>query len=206
MLGVIVGGRLGYVFFYDAAYFLGHPLKIFAVWEGGMASHGGFIGVAVALLWVMRRLDWTQKWAIADLAALPAAIGLGLGRIGNFINQELYGVIADGRWGMHFDGVEGLRHPVQLYDAFAQWGIALLLFILLIRGAFRDTPGRLFGLFLILYGVVRFLLEYVREQHGVLFHAVDMVLSKGQLLTVPLLIIGVLIVIGRRKTVGSLHA
>jgi phosphatidylglycerol---prolipoprotein diacylglyceryl transferase len=182
VIGVIVGGRLGYVLFYNPWYYLQNPFDIFAVWKGGMASHGGFIGVTVALMYVLRGRTWDEFLRIADVISIPIAIGLGLGRIGNFINQELYGTITSLPWGMYFAGAEGLRHPIQLYDFALQMMIAGLCFMHLRRS---KTSGKTFALFLILYGVARFLLEFIREQNGVYFWG----LSEGQILTIPLLVI-----------------
>jgi phosphatidylglycerol---prolipoprotein diacylglyceryl transferase len=192
VIGVIVGGRLGYVLFYNPMYYLQQPLEIFAVWKGGMASHGGFIGVAVALLYVLRQRSMDEVLRIADIVAIPVAIGLGLGRIGNFINQELYGTVTTLPWGMAFPGADGLRHPIQLYDFTLQMIIAGLCFLHLRRS---KTSGRTLALFLLLYGVARFLLEFIREQNGVYFWG----LTEGQILTIPLLLIALVL---WRKTGG----
>lgn len=184
VLGVIIGGRLGYVFFYNPVYFLHHPLDIFAVWQGGMASHGGFIGVTLALLFILRHRSRDEILRIADIVVIPIAIGLGLGRIGNFVNQELYGTVTSLPWGMLFPGSEGARHPIQLYDFVLQVCIAALCFWHLVR---TKEAGKTLALFLMLYGVSRFLLEYIREQNGVFFWG----FSEGQWLTLPILIIGV---------------
>ena len=190
VIGVIVGGRLGYVLFYAPAYFFQHPFEIFAVWHGGMASHGGFIGVAVALLWVLRRRSRETILRIADIVVIPVTIGLGLGRIGNFINQELYGTVTTLPWAMAFPGADGLRHPIQLYDFFLQMLIALTLFWYLRRTEPDQRIGRVCALFLILYAVARFLLECIREQHGELIALGGLEFSKGQLLTIPIVIVG----------------
>lgn len=184
VLGVILGGRLGYVLFYNPSYFIEHPLDIFAVWQGGMASHGGFIGVTLALLFVLRHRTRDEILRIADIAVIPIAIGLGLGRIGNFINQELYGTVTNLPWGIMFSGAEGLRHPIQLYDFMLQMVIAGLCFWHLVH---TKVAGKTLSLFLMLYGVCRFLLEYIREQNGVFFWG----LSEGQWLTLPILVISV---------------
>jgi phosphatidylglycerol:prolipoprotein diacylglycerol transferase len=189
VIGVIVGGRLGYVLFYAPMYYLQHPLEVFAVWNGGMASHGGFIGVTVALLIVLRHRSLNEILRIADIVVIPVAIGLGLGRIGNFINQELYGTVTTLPWGMSFPGAEGLRHPIQLYDFGLQMLVALFCFLHVSRSR-PIHPGRTLALFLLLYGFVRFMLEYIREQNGVFFHLGSIQLSEGQLLTIPVLIIG----------------
>lgn len=184
VIGVIVGGRLGYVLFYAPVYYLQHLLEIFAVWNGGMASHGGFIGVTVALLFVLWKKSWDEILRIADVVVIPVAIGLGLGRIGNFINQELYGTVTTLPWGMVFPGAAGLRHPIQLYDFAAMMVVAFVLFLHLRSTPVR--PGRTLALFLMLYSIVRFLIEFIRDQNGVPVY----VLTEGQWLTIPLFMIG----------------
>jgi phosphatidylglycerol---prolipoprotein diacylglyceryl transferase len=183
VIGVILGGRLGYILFYNPWYYLQNPLDIFAVWKGGMASHGGFIGVAVALLYVLRKKSKEEILRIADIVVIPVAIGLGLGRIGNFINQELYGTVTSLPWGMTFPGADGLRHPIQLYDFALQMIIAGVCFVHLKK---TSVAGRTLALFLLLYGVARFLLEFIKEHDGNIFWG----LSEGQILTMPILIIG----------------
>jgi phosphatidylglycerol:prolipoprotein diacylglycerol transferase len=189
ILGVIVGGRLGFVFLYEPQYFLANPLKIFAVWEGGMSSHGGFLGVAVALF-VQHRLKHIPPRAIADLAAVPAAIGLALGRIGNFMNQELYGTVTNLPWAMNVPGVEGLRHPLQIYDALLSLLIALVCYFHLRNP--KSIPGRTFAIFLMLYGVMRFFVEFIREQQYPLMNIAGFLFTRGQILTLPVFLIGVI--------------
>ncbi len=189
VIGVIVGGRLGFVFFYQPFYFFHHPDQIFAVWNGGMASHGGFIGVTLALLYATRWRTTTAKLCIGDIAVIPVAIGLSLGRIGNFINQELYGTLTTLPWGMEFPGVVGLRHPIQIYDFLIELCIAFICYKSLSSTPIR--PGRTIAIFLVLYSFARFFLEYIREQNGVYFVMGSVVLSQGQMLTIPLLIAGI---------------
>jgi phosphatidylglycerol---prolipoprotein diacylglyceryl transferase len=193
VIGVIVGGRLGYVLFYDPWYYLQNPLQIIAVWRGGMASHGGFIGVALAMIWALRKRTQADFWRIADLLTVPVAIGLGLGRIGNFINQELYGTVTSLPWGMAFPGADGLRHPIQLYDFTLQMIIASLCYLHLRK---TSIPGKTLGLFLMLYGVARFLLEFIREQHGIFIG----LFSEGQLLTIPILVVGMLLLMKKGRS------
>lgn len=193
VIGVIVGGRLGYVLFYGPAYYAQHPLEIFAVWNGGMASHGGFIGVTLACIYVLRKQSWDHILRIADVVVIPVTIGLGLGRIGNFINQELYGTVTSLPWGMSFPGAEGLRHPIQFYDFSAMMVLALILFFSLKSKPVR--PGRTLALFLILYGIVRFLIEFIRDQAGVPVY----LLTEGQWLTIPVLLIGLFLFVRTRK-------
>lgn len=188
VVGVIVGGRLGFVFFYEPAYFLVHPLEVFAVWHGGMSSHGGFIGVTLAL-WYALRHKKGQLLAIADCVVVPVAIGLAFGRIGNFINQELYGTVTTLPWGISVPGVDGLRHPTQIYAVIKDLFIAVSCFMVL-RGNHR--PGSAVALFLMLYAVLRFTLEFFRQQtESTLLSLGPIIISTGQLLTTPLLFIGV---------------
>lgn len=184
VVGVIVGGRLGYVLFYNPVYFLQHPLEIFAVWQGGMSSHGGFIGVALALAWIMRTRI-TDLLLVADVIVVPIAIGLALGRIGNFINQELYGTVTSVPWAIAIPGVEGLRHPTQIYAVIKDLFIAGVCFWYLQRKPV--IPGRTLALFLMLYSVLRFIVEFFRDQHGIYYG----LFSEGQILTIPLMAVGV---------------
>jgi phosphatidylglycerol:prolipoprotein diacylglycerol transferase len=189
VLGVVAGGRLGYVLFYDPAHFAAHPLDIFKIWQGGMSSHGGLAGVTVALWWTLRDVSAEERLKIADIAVIPAAIGLALGRFGNFINQELYGTLTSLPWGIAIPGVEGLRHPTSLYAVGKDLLIALLCFWhLVVARPFRS--GRTLALFLMLYGVFRFLLEFLRvpTHDGLTFGL--FVLTRGQALTLPLILAG----------------
>lgn len=192
VFGVIIGGRLGYVLFYEPSYFLAHPLQIFAVWQGGMSFHGGFIGVALVLL-LFSRAYRIPLLVLADIVVVPVAIGLALGRMGNFINQELYGTVTTLPWGMMFPGADGLRHPAQLYAVIKDLLLATVCFWHL--GITRNMPNRRSGCtaaaFLILYGIGRFLLEYLREQQYPWTEIAGLWFTRGQLLTIPLLVAGV---------------
>jgi phosphatidylglycerol---prolipoprotein diacylglyceryl transferase len=191
VLGVVIGGRLGYVLFYQPAFFLRNPAEIFMVWNGGMAFHGGLLGVSVVLSYIC----WKKKYAmlrIADIVVVPVALGLALGRIGNFVNGELYGTITTLPWGMEFPGVEGLRHPNQLYECLYSLVIALCGYLHL-RLAPKARPGKTFALFLILYGIFRFLTEYVRVQDYALTMLGPLTLTRGQLLNIPVLIAGIVL-------------
>jgi len=192
VLGVILGGRLGYVLFYKAAYYSAHPLEIFAVWQGGMSFHGGFLGVLVAMAWLAHKqnLRWLQ---ITDFIAPLVPPGLAFGRLGNFINGELWGRPADLPWAMVFPKVDSLpRHPSQLYE-FALEG--LLLFALLWLYARKPHPvGAVSGLFLIGYGSFRFLVEFTREPDDFL-GLLSLGMSMGQWLSLPMVIAGVLLMV-----------
>lgn len=188
-IGVIVGGRLGYVLFYDLAANLAQPLNIFKIWQGGMSFHGGLIGVLTAFWWFARKTDRTF-FAVSDFIAPLVPIGLLTGRIGNFINSELWGKVSDVPWAMVFpNGGDLPRHPSQLYEAGLE---GLLLFIILWwYSAKPKAMGSVSGLFLLGYGSFRFLVEFVRvpdEQYGYL--AFDW-LTMGQVLSLPMMMIGI---------------
>ncbi|MDT7042084.1 prolipoprotein diacylglyceryl transferase [Candidatus Nitronereus thalassa] len=196
-LGVFLGGRIGYTLFYNAAYYVEHPLSILAVWEGGMSFHGGLIGTCIAL-WIFCRRKGFAPYTIADLAAQAVPIGLGFGRIGNFINGELYGRPTDVDWCMVFPrGGDACRHPSQLYEAGLE-GVALFLLLWIIGR--RDTPpGTVFWTFICGYGIFRSFVELFREPDahlGLLLGPLTM----GQLLSFPMVLLGLLmILIGYRN-------
>lgn len=190
VLGVIVGGRLGYVLFFQPSYYALHPMEILAVWKGGMSSHGGFIGVTVALLFALRCRTREEILRIADVVVVPVAIGLALGRIGNLINQELYGTVTPLPWGIAIPGVEGLRHPTAIYAFLKDLLIAGVCFVYLWRTRQHFVAGRALALFLMLYGALRFLVEFFREQTTAPID-VGIMISRGQLLTVPIIVVGV---------------
>jgi phosphatidylglycerol---prolipoprotein diacylglyceryl transferase len=196
VLGVIVGGRLGYVLFYAPQLFTQDPLEILKVWHGGMASHGGFIGVTVALLWILHRKR-LPLLAIADVVVVPIALGLALGRVGNFINQELYGTVTSLPWAISIPGVEGLRHPTQIYAVVKDLSIAGICFWHLTH---TTRSGRTFALFLILYGALRFLVEFLRVQEYPLVSIGAFALSRGQLLTIPVFLAGLLLLWWLRRS------
>lgn len=196
VIGVIAGGRLGYVLFYEPQYFAENPLQIFAVWNGGMSSHGGFIGVTLMLALAC----WRKKYdirKIADVAIVPIALGLALGRIGNFINYELYGTVTDVPWAITIPGVEGLRHPTQIYAVIKDVTIALLCYFHLRYGR-SVNPGRTSALFLMLYGLFRFIVEHYREQEYSLTQFLGWDLTRGQLLTIPVFLFGLFLWVALR--------
>ncbi|OUW04693.1 MAG: prolipoprotein diacylglyceryl transferase [Betaproteobacteria bacterium TMED156] len=210
IFGVVFGGRLGYIFFYKPFYYFNNPLEIFAVWQGGMSFHGGLIGVILALLLftnnrpkfgrrVIKHINranfFTRFLMVSDFVAPLVPLGLMFGRIGNFINGELYGRIADPNiifWAMIFPQSGSLdpRHPSQLYQALGE-GI-FLFFILLFVSKFKPKLGVLSSSFLIGYGILRFITEYFREPDPFLgFVLIN--LSIGQLLCLPMIFFGVLL-------------
>ncbi len=188
VLGTILGGRLGYILFYKLDYYLAHPLEIFYVWQGGMSFHGGFLGVIVAMLLLAKR--YNKHWlTVTDFIAPLASQGLMFGRIGNFINQELPGRETTVPWGMQFPAVDSLvRHPSQLYQAA---GEGLLLFIILWIYTSKPRPlGAASAVFLIGYGIFRFLAEFTREPDDFL-GLLALNFSMGQWLSLPMIIGGI---------------
>jgi len=186
-LGVFVGGRLGYTLFYNFPYYLQHPTKIIAVWEGGMSFHGGLLGTIIALLWYSKR-QGIPSYTVADLAAGATPIGLGFGRIGNFINGELFGRATDVEWCMVFPGGgPACRHPSQLYEAFLEGPLLLIVLSLITK---RPTPpGTMFWSFIAGYGLCRFIVEFFREPDAHLGLIIGS-FSMGQLLSMPMVILG----------------
>jgi phosphatidylglycerol:prolipoprotein diacylglycerol transferase len=190
MLGLIIGGRLGYVLFYDLPIYLNNPLEIFAIWHGGMSFHGGLLGVLIVGIFFC----WRHKrsfWKIADLFIVTAPIGLGLGRIGNFINGELYGRVTSVPWGMIFPkGGPLTRHPSQLYESALEGGV---LFIILWLLKDKKLPrGGLLAVFLFAYGIFRFFVEFLREPDQQLGFILGP-LTIGQLLSSLMIISGIIL-------------
>jgi phosphatidylglycerol:prolipoprotein diacylglycerol transferase len=190
ILGVILGGRLAYVIFYDPLTYLADPLKILQVWEGGMAFHGGFLGVIIAILLYCRK-EGLQVWRVLDYVAVVTPVGLLLGRLANFVNGELWGRVTDGSWGLIFPGGGPYpRHPSQLYEAATEGALLLLILGLLFR--FTDArlkPGLLGGLFVGLYGLFRFVIEWFREP-DVQIGTLTTGLTMGQTLSLPMILFG----------------
>jgi len=195
VVGLIVGARMGYILFYqymNLTEYLHHPLEIIAVWHGGMSFHGGLIGAVMAGWWFSKRRR-ISFWALADRVIVAAPIGLGLGRIGNFINGELFGRPSDLPWAMVFPGGGPMpRHPSQLYEALFE---GLTLFLILLWLSKRELPqGFLLGVFLGGYGLIRFVLEFFREpdpQLGLIIGPFTM----GQALSAAMVVVGIYIAV-----------
>lgn len=210
VVGVILGGRLGYVIFYEPGTYLAEPWRIPFVWEGGMSFHGGFAGVVLAGIWFCRR-EKIPMLSMGDLLAVAAPLGLALGRLSNFVNAELWGRQTDLPWGVIFpgtaaqtcEGIAGLcaRHPSQLYQAALEGFLllAVLLWLAFRRDWFR-RPGALMGVFLASYGIARFVVEFVRQPDaqfvspgnpiGWALQIGEFGLTMGQLLSLPMIAAG----------------
>ncbi|MFV2053499.1 prolipoprotein diacylglyceryl transferase [Aliiroseovarius sp. YM-037] len=221
VLGIVLGGRLGFVLFYQPAYYLQNPAEILMIWQGGMSFHGGMIGVVLAALIYCRR-HWLPVLSVADMMAIATPPGLLLGRIANFINAELWGRPTDAPWGVAFPGaaaqdcpdVVGLcaRHPSQLYEAGLEGLIlgGVLLFLAWSRGWLK-VPGQITGAFGVGYGLSRFIVEYFRQADaqfitpdnpmGHVLSLGPVGMSMGQLLSLPMIILGIALILWARRRV-----
>ena len=193
IFGVIIGGRLGYVLFYQLNNFIVDPIYVFKIWQGGMSFHGGLIGIIISIYFFCKKSS-VQFFYLSDFVAIVAPIGLFFGRIANFINSELYGRVTDFPFAIIYPEIDlQPRHPSQIYEAFLE---GLLLFLILIvffnKTNSKSYIGKTSGLFLILYSIFRISAEFLREPDshiGLIFNFISM----GQLLSIPFLIIGILI-------------
>jgi len=202
VLGIILGGRLGYVLFYNLGYFLQHPAEILQLWQGGMSFHGGMAGVIFAF-WLLARRHQLQPLRLLDYLAAAAPMGLFFGRLANFINGELYGRVTQHPIGMVFPNSDGLpRHPSQLYEATFEGAVLFVVLLLLAtRTRALAHPGLVGGVFLAGYGIARFGIEFFREPDAQLGFILGP-FSMGQLLCLPMIAIGlVLVFTARGRTV-----
>jgi phosphatidylglycerol---prolipoprotein diacylglyceryl transferase len=198
-LGVILGGRIGYVLFYNLRHFIANPAEVFAVWQGGMSFHGGFLGVIVAVI-IFCRANRLNPLTLLDLSAAAVPIGLFFGRIANFINGELFGRPTDVPWAMVFPhGGPEPRHPSQLYEA-ALEGIALFLVLRFATHRLKllARPGHVAGLFAIGYGVSRIAVEFVRDPDAHIGYFAGW-LTMGMILSLPMLAVGAALVLNARR-------
>lgn len=197
VLGVVLGGRLGYCLFYMPDFYLSHPLDIFKVWEGGMSFHGGFLGVLVALFWFAKKRGMTF-FMVSDMIAPLVPFGLAFGRLGNFINGELWGRATNLPWAMIFPqaGDDIARHPSQLYQLAGEGVLLGLILWFYARSPRRVSQTS--GVFLIGYGIFRFLVEFAREPDRFL-GTLSLGLSMGQWLSMPMIIFGAYLLLRRPK-------
>jgi phosphatidylglycerol---prolipoprotein diacylglyceryl transferase len=198
ILGIIIGGRLGYVLFYNYNYYSNNLFDIFKIWQGGMSFHGGLIGVIIASILFARKNN-QNPYNYLDIVSLVSPIGIFFGRIANFINSELYGIETNVPWAVKFIKVDDLlRHPSQLYEAFFEGLILFFILIFFRNKGFMKIPGFISGLFLIFYSIFRFLLEFVRvpdEHLGYLL----LDLTMGQLISLIFLLIGIYLLVTKNE-------
>ena len=194
IVGIIVGGRLGYVIFYNLDYYLNNPINILKIWEGGMSFHGGVIGIIIISIWFAKK-NKQNFYSYLDIISLVAPVGIFLGRISNFINSELYGKETSLPWGVKFNSIDNLyRHPSQLYEAFFEGFVLFLILIYFHKKKTNNAPGFISSLFLIFYSIFRFTIEFFRvpdEQMGYLL----LNLTMGQIISFVFLLFGTYLVI-----------
>ena len=196
ILGLIIGGRLGYVVFYNFEFYINNLLDIFKIWQGGMSFHGGVIGIIIASYFFAKR-NSQDSFSYLDIVSFVAPIGIFFGRIANFINSELYGVETNVAWAVQFTQIDNLsRHPTQLYEAFFE-GVVLFIVLLYFKNkSFTKRPGFISGIFLVFYSIFRFAIEFLRvpdDQLGYLLFNLTM----GQLISIFFLIIGCYLLISK---------
>tara|TARA_Y100000590_G_scaffold465179_1_gene636722 strand:+ start:4329 stop:5114 length:786 start_codon:yes stop_codon:yes gene_type:complete len=198
ILGVIIGGRLGYITFYQTYTIFNNPIEILFIWQGGMSFHGGLIGI-ITSIYIYSKIFKISFFQLSDLISIAAPIGLFFGRIANFINVELYGRITDFPVAIIYPTIDNYpRHPSQLYEAFLEGLIIFLILYYYNKNSKNKNFGFTSGLFLILYGIFRTLVEFLREPdiHMGLFYGL---ISMGQILSIPLIILGIFICINKNK-------
>jgi prolipoprotein diacylglyceryl transferase len=215
VLGIVIGARLGHVFFYDWPYYQRHPLDILKVWEGGLASHGGVLGIMLAILLYCKSIKAKYPsltfWTITDLVAVPSALAGAFIRLGNFFNQEILGTPSNAPWAIIFghpaDYSEAIpRHPVQLYEAFAYLVIFLTIFSIWKWTSARRYPGFITGIFFIILFSARIILEFFKTSQSHMMS--ESVFQTGQLLSIPFIIIGAILVYvsKNRKEIPNHHS
>jgi len=192
VVGIVVGARLGHCFFYDPSYYFSHPLKILAIWEGGLASHGGGLGVILAAYFYQKKYNMSLIWLLDRLAISTALFGFFV-RMGNFINSEIIGIPSNVPWAIVFSRIDNLpRHPAQLYEALAYLTLFALLFCAYRFSKIKHYSGALLGSFLVLVFTARFFIETVKIKQAA--YSSDLILSTGQLLSIPFFVVGIVLI------------
>ena len=193
VIGIVVGARLAHVLFYDPGYYFSHPAKILAIWEGGLASHGGGLGAILALYYYHRKMKLPFLFLLDRLAIATAIFGFFV-RMANFVNSEILGVPSDKPWAIVFERVDSLpRHPAQLYEALAYLTIFIALWAIYKTTEMKQKQGALFGLFLVWVFSARFAIEFVKVKQAA--YAQDWTMSAGQMLSIPFLLVGVFLLV-----------
>ena len=203
MLGVIAGGRMGYILFYNLPFYLDHPLRVFYLWEGGMSFHGGASGVIIALI-IFAYVQKIPLFQLSDMVCAAVPMGLFFGRLANFVNGELYGRVTSGPWGMVFPGTDGQpRYPTQLFEAAGEGALLFLILFMMMRiSSVRARAGIVSAVFLGGYAIVRFMIEFIREpdvQVGVF----PIGLTMGQILCLPMVLGALLVLVMARRRWGA---
>ncbi len=193
ILGIIIGGRLGYVLFYNLKYYLSYPIDILKIWQGGMSFHGGLLGIIFVTIWFAKKNNHNPFYYL-DTISMVAPIGIFLGRISNYINSELYGTVTDVPWAVKFIQVDNyFRHPSQLYEATLEGVILFIILLIFKKRGFLDFPGFISGIFLIFYSSFRFFIEFFRvpdEQLGYMIFNLTM----GQIISFIFFIVGIYLI------------
>jgi phosphatidylglycerol---prolipoprotein diacylglyceryl transferase len=199
-LGIILGGRVGYVLLYNPGYFAANPAEIFQIWKGGMSFHGGFLGCVLAVV-LFARHRGLSILSLGDVTCAVAPIGLFLGRIANFINAELWGRMSDAPWAMFFPGAGPLpRHPSQLYEAALEGLVLFAVLAYMVRAGALQRPGLITGAFALGYGIARSFCELFREPDPQLGYLLGGRLTMGMLLSLPLMLAGIAFIVAARRT------
>jgi phosphatidylglycerol---prolipoprotein diacylglyceryl transferase len=203
-LGTLIGGRIGYVLFYDFAVFMDNPLRIFALWEGGMSFHGGFLGTTLSMI-LFARSRGINVWSLFDVVAAGVPVGLGLVRVANFINSELWGRPTDVAWGVIFpNGGPFPRHPSQLYEAALEGLVLFVMLRMLTHWSLQlRSPGLIAGTFVAGYGLSRIIVEFYREPDAHIGYLAGNWLTMGMVLSLPMVIVGLWAVMSARRAAAS---
>ena len=192
IIGIILGGRMGYVLFYNSGYYLAHPVEVLMIWNGGMSFHGGVIGVIIASILFSNKYK-TNQFIFLDLVAASAPIGIFFGRIANFVNSELYGRATDVPWSVQFVLIDNMkRHPSQLYEAFLEGVVLFFILGYFFKKNYLKKPGQISSLFLIFYSLFRFFAEYFRFPDPQIGYLI-LNLTLGQLISAAFLIVGIIL-------------
>lgn len=204
ILGTVLGARLGHCLFYNPSYYLSHPLEILQIWKGGLASHGAAVGILTALyIYVRKRKDMSYLW-IFDRVVITVALAGFFIRMGNLFNSEIIGIPTDGSWGFVFTSIDLVpRHPAQLYESVANLFIFIFLFFYYFKGGGKFKEGFLFGVFLISVFLFRFFVEFLKEDQSPF--EVGMILNMGQILSIPLVLLGIYLLVRKEKKVLKIN-